>query len=173
MACHPSQARAGGGGQVSDQQVRHQLRPPRPRDWIIRIAGVGGGQDRLGTCLGGGGLLSGEPVPQDGLGEPVQHQPALVDPGQRLPGQAAHGLPPGQRIRRPGRQLPGQLAGRAGEQVFRDRLGGQERAHASQLRRSRVLAIKPVHGQPGRRGQRPRVGRPRRHLVQQLPGLGR
>ena len=33
-------------------------------------------------------------------------------------------------------------------------------------------AIEPVGGQPGRGGQRPRVGRSGRGLVQQLPGLG-
>ena len=172
VAGHPAQARAVGGGRVGGQQVRHQLRPPRPGDRVNRVAGVGGGQDRLGAGAGGGGLLAGEPVPQDGLGEPVQHQAALVDPGQRLPGQAGQGLPPGQRIGRPGGQLARQFARGAGEQVLGDRLGGQERAHAGQLGGGRILVLEPAGGQPGRRGQRPRIRRPRRGLVQQLPGLG-
>ena len=172
VAGHPAQVLAAGRGQVSGQQVRHQLRPSRPRDRIVGVAGVGGGQDRLAALAGGIGLLTGEPVPQDGLGEPVHHQPALIDPGQRLAGQAAQGLPPDQRIRRPGRQIPGQYARRGSEQVLRDRLRGQERAQASQLGGGRVVAVEPVSGQPGRSGQRPRVGRSRRRLVQQRPTLG-
>ena len=148
MRRRPSaQGRDVGGGQVGGQQVRHQLRPPRPGDRVGRVAGVGGGQDRLAACAGGGGLVGGEPVAQDGLGEPVHHQPALVDPGQRLPGQVGQGLPPGQRVSRPGGQLAGQFAGVAGEQVFGDRLGGQERAQAGQLGGGRVL--------DGRAGRRP------------------
>ena len=128
---------------------------------------------RLTACAGGGGLLRAEPVTQDGLGEPVHHQAALVDPGQRLPGQVGQGLPPGQRVSRPGGQLAGQFAGGAGEQVFGDRFGGQERAHAGQLGGGRVIAVEPGDGQPGRGGQRLRVGRSGHGLVQQLPGLGR
>ena len=60
---------------------------------------------------GGGGLGGGEPVAEDGLGEPVHLQPAVIDAGQRLAGQAGQGLPPGQRVGGPGRQLAGQLAG--------------------------------------------------------------
>ena len=150
----------------------HQLRPPRPGDRITSIAGVGGSQHRLRAGAGGRGLLRGEPVPHDGLGQPVHHQPALVDAGQRLPGQPAQGLLPGQRIRRPGGQLPGQVTGDAGEQVQRDRLRRQERAHASQLGSGRVIIGEPVGDQPGRRGQRLRV-RPRDCLIQQLPGPGR
>ena len=63
-------------------------------------------------CAGGGGLGGGEPVAQDGLGEPVHLQPALIDAGQRLPGQVGQGLPPGQRVGGPGRQVAGQLAQR-------------------------------------------------------------
>ena len=73
VVSHPAQGSAFGGGQVGGQQVRHQLRPPRPGDRIARVAGVSGGEDRLAASAGGGGLLGGEPVPQDGLGEPVQH----------------------------------------------------------------------------------------------------
>jgi hypothetical protein len=73
VAGHPAQALIVGGGQVGGQQVRHQLRPPWPRDRIIRIAGIGRGQDRLSTSAGGDGLAWGEPVAQDGLGEPVHH----------------------------------------------------------------------------------------------------
>ena len=120
--------------------MRHQPRPPGPGSRVGRVAGVAGGQDRLGACAGRGGLIGGEAVAQDGLGEPVHLQPALIDPGQRLPGQLGQGLPPGQRVRRPGRQLTGQFAGGAGEQVFRDRLGGQERAQPGQLAGGRVLA---------------------------------
>ena len=83
----------------------------------------------------------GEPVPQDGLGEPVHHQPALVDPGQRLPG------PDRARVCRQASgsaaraaSSPRQFAGRAGEQVLGDRLGGQERAQAGQLRGGRIIA---------------------------------
>ena len=90
----------------------------------------------------------GQAVAQDGLGEPVQLEAALVDPSQRLAGELGQGLPPGQRVRRPGRQLPGQFAGRVGEEVLRDRLGGQERGHAGQSRGGRVLPSEPVRSQP-------------------------
>ena len=106
--------------------------PGSPGSAAARIASV---RSRVAAAW-----LRGEPVPQDGLGEPVHHQAALVDPGQRLPGQVGQGLPPGQRISRPGGQLAGQFAGSAGEQVFRDRLGGQERAQAGQLGGGRVVA---------------------------------
>ncbi len=66
----------------------------------------------------------GEPIAEDGLGEPVHLQPALIDPGKLLPGQLGQGLPPGQRVGHPGSQFPGQFAGSAGEQIFGDRLGG-------------------------------------------------
>ena len=59
---------------------------------------------------GGGGLGGGEQVAEDGLGEPVHLQPAVIDTGQRLPGQAAQGLPPGQRVGGAGRQVAGQIA---------------------------------------------------------------
>jgi hypothetical protein len=64
-----------------------------------------------------------------------------------LPGQACQGLRPGQRVGDPGRQVAWQDAGCAGEQVSRDRLGGQERSHAGQLGRGRILAGETVRDQ--------------------------
>ena len=52
VAGHPAQVGVAGGGEVGGQQVRHQLRPPRPGDGIVRVAGVAGGQDRLGCMRG-------------------------------------------------------------------------------------------------------------------------
>ena len=173
-ACVAGQLAQGGvvgGGQVGGQHVRRQPRPPGPGDRIRRVAGVAGGQQRLGVSAGGRGLGGGEPFAQDGLGEPVHLQPAVIDAGQRLPRQVGQGLPPGQRVRRPGRQLAGQDAGGGGEQALRDGLGGQERAHAGQLGRGRVLTGEPVRDQAGGGRQRPGV-RPRRPLGQQLPGPG-
>jgi len=119
------------------------------------------------TGFGGSpGLLA-----QDGLGEPVHLQPAVIDTGQRLPGQMCQGLPPGQRVAGPGRQLPGQDAGGAGEQGLGDRFGCQERAQAGQFGRGRILAGELVGDQAGGGRQRPRV-RTRRALIQQLPGPG-
>ena len=166
-----AQGGAVGGGQIGGQHVRRQSRPPGPGDRIRRVAGVAGGQQRLSVFAGGSGLGGGEPFAQDGLGEPVHLQPAVIDTGQRLPRQMGQGLPPGQRVRGPGRQLAGQDADGGGEQALRDRFGCQERAHAGQLGRGRVLAGEPVRNQAGGGRQRPRV-RPRRPLGQQLPGPG-
>ena len=47
-----AQAGVAGGGQVGGQQVRHQPGPPGPGGGIIRVAGVAGGQDRLGAGRG-------------------------------------------------------------------------------------------------------------------------
>ena len=80
-----------------------------------QVAGFAGSPGLLAAriasvrCAGGGGLAGGEPVAEDGLGEPVHLQPAVIDPGQRLPGQVGQGLPPGQRVGGPGRQLAGQV----------------------------------------------------------------
>ena len=171
VAGHPAQIVVAGGGQVGGQQVRHQHGPCRPGDRVTRAAGVAGSQDGFAAVAGGGGLRGGEPVAEDGLVEPVQHEPALVDPRQRLPGQLGQGLPPGQRIGGPGRQVAGQLAGGAGEQVLGNGLRGEERAHAGQLSGGRIITVEPVSDQLCRSGQPPRVG-PRHPLSQQPPGLG-
>ena len=118
-----AQGGAVGAGQVGGQHVRHQPRPLGPGCRIRRVAGIAGGQHRLGARAGGGGPGRGEPVTQDGLGEPVHLQPTVIDTGQRLPRHLRQGPPPGKRVRGPGGQLAGQDADRAGEQAFRDRLG--------------------------------------------------
>jgi hypothetical protein len=87
MAGHPAQANVVCGGEVSGQQVGHQLRPSVPGSGLGRATGITDGQNRLGVFAGGGSLSGSEPVAQHGLGEPVHLQPSLVNPGQRLPGQ--------------------------------------------------------------------------------------
>ena len=78
-----------------------------------------------------------------GWPEAVHHLPALVYLGQRLPGLAGQGLPPGQRISRPGRRL----AGDAGEQVVGTGSGPRNVHTLAQLPGGRVIVIEPVRGQ--------------------------
>ena len=139
-----AQAEAVGGGQVGGQQMRHQPCPLRPGDGIGRVAGVVGGQDRLGAGAGGGGLGRGETVAENGLGEFVHLQSAVIDAGQRLPGQMGQGLVPRQRVGGAGGQLPRQFAGGGSDQLFRDRGRSEESAEARQLGSGRVLASEPV-----------------------------
>jgi len=46
----------------------------------MQVAGVIGGQDSLCARPGDGGGSGRQVVAQDGLGEPVHLQPALIDP---------------------------------------------------------------------------------------------
>ncbi len=149
--------------------MRHQLRPPGPGAGIGRIARIAGRQDRLGAPARGGGAGRGEPVAEDGLGEPVHLQPAVIDANQRLSRHVGQGLPPGQRVGSPRRKLVRQHADAAGEQVLRNRLWCRECAQTGQLRGGWVVAGQPVCYQSGGGRQRPRVGA-RRALVKQLPG---
>src|ERR1700757_4105118 len=68
MAGELAQGGTIGGGYVGGQHVRHQAGPLRPSDRIRRIAGIAGGQDRLGAPAGRDGPGGGEPVAEDGLG---------------------------------------------------------------------------------------------------------
>jgi hypothetical protein len=77
----------------------------------------------------------------------VHLQSAVIDAGQRLPGEAGQGLPPDQRISGPDRKVAGQLAGGAGEHLGGNRLGGQERAQPGQRGGGRILAAEPVRDQ--------------------------
>ena len=74
--------------------------------------GVAGDQDRLTAFAADPGLVRGEPVSQDGLGQPVHLQPALVDPGQRLAGQARASVAARPTGRPRCRPVAGQAAGR-------------------------------------------------------------
>ena len=166
-----AQCRAVGGAEVGGQHVRHQLRPPRPGAGIGRVTGIASRQDRFGALARGGGAGGGQPVAEDGLGEPVHLQPAVIDAGQRLCRHVGKSLPPGQRVGGRRRQLGWQRADGAGEQVLGNRLWCQERAQAGEFSGGRVPVCQPVRQQSGGGCQRSRV-RARRTPVKQLPGPG-
>ena len=69
------------------EQVGHKPGPAGPGRRILWVTGIVGDQHRLGAGAGGGCLSGSEAVTQDGLGEPVQLQPVLVDAGQGPGGQ--------------------------------------------------------------------------------------
>ena len=139
------------GGLCGDQ-VRQQQAVGGPVGRVVRVVGVGGGEQVLGAVEGGGLLVGVEPVADDGLGEAVQQQGVGVDAGEGVAADAGDAAAEGDPV--------GCLWER-GEEVERDRFGGQERGQLQQPDRGRVLGGQPVQGELPACGQRVRiVGRP-------------
>lgn len=88
-----------------------------------------------------------EALAQDGLREPVQLQPALVEPAKRTADNPAQHLPRCQRVSHAGGKYVRQRTGSVREPDERDRLGCQESAQRYQLRRCQVLRGEPLGGQ--------------------------
>jgi hypothetical protein len=116
VVSHQPKARVLRGSRAGGENVRHQPGLSWPGSRVGRVTGVTSGQDRLGARAGGSGLVRGEPVAKNDVGEAVYLHTEVIDPGQRLACELRQGVPPGLRKRACTRVLPLAAAYRVTEQ---------------------------------------------------------
>ncbi len=149
------------GGRVDSQQVGQNARPAWPAGWVPPVTRIRLDQQGLGVGAISGDAVGGELVAEDGLGEPVQLQPATdagqaeaADPPKTAVRRHRVGHRGGQRLEFRRLTVIGSSAG-PDQDVGGDGFRGEKCADAHQRERGRVHLGETVGGHPARGGVRP------------------